>query len=83
VTVVPAAVVSGGGGGGRGEQEGGQRGDGGGFGLHARPVGAYVIRGDEVSWEPAMDLNRTILVGQIVAVAALLVAGSVARRWRA
>ena len=83
VVVIPAASVVGGGGGGGGEQEDGQTGSGGGFGLHARPVGAYVIRGDVVSWEPAMDLNRTILVGQIVAVAALLVAGSVARRRRA
>jgi uncharacterized spore protein YtfJ len=82
VVVIPAAEVMGGGGGGSGEQEDGQSGSGGGFGLRARPVGAYVIRGDDVSWEPAMDLNRTILVGQIVGLAAVLVAGAVARRWR-
>jgi hypothetical protein len=43
VTVVPAAVVLGaGGGGGDSEDKGG-----GGFGLVARPAGAYVIRGDD------------------------------------
>ena len=81
IVVIPAAAVVGGGGGGGGEQDG-QAGSGGGFGLHARPVGAYVIRGDEVSWEPAMDLNRTILGGQLLALAALLVVRSVARRRR-
>ena len=45
VTVIPAATVMGGGGGGEGDQGDGQTGSGGGFGLRARPVGAYVIRG--------------------------------------
>ncbi|MEV7973129.1 hypothetical protein [Cellulomonas sp. NPDC089187] len=38
----------------------------GGFGTHTRPVGVYVIRDGEVSWQPAFDLNRVILGGQIV-----------------
>ena len=45
VTVIAAASVWGGGGGGRGRDQQGQEGQGGGFGLHARPVGAYVIKG--------------------------------------
>jgi uncharacterized spore protein YtfJ len=80
VTVIPAAAVMGGGGGGSGDQGDGTTGTGGGFGLRARPVGAYVIRGDQVSWEPAIDLSRVILGGQLVAVAALFVLRSIARR---
>jgi uncharacterized spore protein YtfJ len=73
VTVIPAARVQGGAGGGGGEGPEGQgKGSGTGFGLSARPVGAYLIRGDEVSWRPAVDLNRIILGGQIVAIVALL-----------
>ncbi len=59
VTVIPAAVVAGGGGGGSGEgKEPGQTGGGAGFGLGARPVGAYVISGDQVRWEPVVDVSR-------------------------
>ena len=79
VVVIPAAAVQGGGGGGGGEGDG-QSGSGGGFGLRARPVGAYVIRGEQVSWEPAMDLNRVILGGQLLALATVLVVRSIARR---
>ena len=56
VVVIPAAAVQGGGGGGGGEGDG-QSGSGGGFRLRAGPVGAYVIRGQQVSWERAMDLT--------------------------
>jgi uncharacterized spore protein YtfJ len=79
VVVIPAAAVHAGGGGGSGT-EGGQTGGGGGFGLRARPVGAYVLRGEQVSWEPVMDLSRVILGGQLLALAALLIVGKIARR---
>jgi uncharacterized spore protein YtfJ len=59
VTVVPAAAVRGGGGGGSDNENNG----GGGFGLQARPIGAYVIRGGEVEWEPAVDATRIALAG--------------------
>ena len=73
VTVIPVARVQGGAGGGGGEGPEGQgRGSGTGFGLSARPVGAYLIRGDEVTWRPAVDLNRIVLGGQIVTIVALL-----------
>ena len=78
--LIPAAMVMGGGGGGEGEQDEGQSGSGGGFGLRARPVGAYVVRDDQVTWQPAFDLNRVILGGQLVAVAALFVIRSILRR---
>jgi uncharacterized spore protein YtfJ len=82
VAVIPAAAIQGGGGAGGGEQPDGSTGGGGGFGLNARPVGAYVIRGEQVSWKPAMDLSRAILGGQLLALAALLVIRSLARRRR-
>jgi uncharacterized spore protein YtfJ len=58
VTLVPAAAVRGGAGGG-GDKEGDR---GGGFGIAARPVGAYVIRDGSVSWRPVVDLNRVLLL---------------------
>lgn len=80
VTVIPAARVQGGAGGGSGEGPNGQGGGGGtGFGVNAKPVGAFVVTGEDVSWRPAIDVNRAILGGQIVAILALLVARSIVR----
>ncbi|HEV8534163.1 MAG TPA: sporulation protein [Candidatus Limnocylindria bacterium] len=73
VTIIPAASVMGGGGGG-GDTQGNA---GGGFGIRARPAGAWVIKDGQARWQPALDLNRVILMGQIVAIVALLVARSV------
>jgi uncharacterized spore protein YtfJ len=72
-TIIPAAKVRGGGGGGGDSQENG----GGGFGLSASPAGAYIIREGKISWEPAIDVNRAILGGQIVAIVLLLVLRSI------
>jgi len=81
VVLIPAASVKGGGGGGEGEgTETTPSGRGGGFGLSARPVGAYQIRGDEVKWVPAVDVTRVILTGQAIAIVALLVLRSIVRR---
>ena len=68
--VVPAAAVRGGGGGGSDQSNNG----GGGFGLQARPVGAYVIRGGDVEWVPARDTTRlaAIVMGGVVLLALLL-----------
>jgi uncharacterized spore protein YtfJ len=78
VTVIPAARVQGGAGGGGGEGPEGQGGGtGSGFGMNARPAGAFVIKGDEVDWRPAIDVNRVILGGQLIAIAALLLARAV------
>jgi uncharacterized spore protein YtfJ len=76
LTIIPAAKVSGGGGGGGDAEHNG----GGGFGVRARPVGAYVIKDGEVRWEPALDLNRIILGGQIVAIFFLLVLRAALKR---
>ncbi len=71
VTVIPVAKVMGGAGGGRAPENGGS-GSGGGFGVVAAPAGVFVIKGDAVIWQPALDLNRVILGGQLVAIALLL-----------
>jgi uncharacterized spore protein YtfJ len=68
ITIVPTARVRGGGGGGGDAENNG----GGGFGLTARPVGAYVLKGGEVSWEPAVDVNRIATMGIIAGIVALL-----------
>lgn len=78
VTVIPAAKVRGGGGGGSGSGPNGE-GGGGGFGVSASPAGAYVIKDGTVRWEPALDLSRTIFMGQIVAIVALLTARSIVK----
>ena len=65
VIVIPAASVMGGGGGGEGEgnsPQGGGNGSGGGFGVRAKPLGAYVVKDGRVTWKPAIDLNRLILL---------------------
>ena len=59
-TVIPAAAVRGGAGG--GGEGGGDGGGGGGFGIVARPIGAYVIRDGGVSWRPAIDVNRVVVL---------------------
>ena len=86
VVVIPTATVAGGGGGGSGE------GDNAGAASRsvraaavasaamAKPAGVYVISGDTVQWQPAVDVNRIILGGQVVAVVLLLVLRSVLRR---
>jgi hypothetical protein len=43
----------------------------------ARPAGAWIIAGDDATWKPAVDVNRIVLGGQIVALAAIAVAGRV------
>ncbi len=94
LTVVPVANVMGGAGGGGGEApvpgaEGAAGSDesgpamgsgmGVGYGVRATPAGVYVIKDGDVRWEPAMDLTRIAIMGQIVAIVLLLVVRSVLR----
>jgi uncharacterized spore protein YtfJ len=74
-TVIPTAAIGGGGGGGADGAQGGA-----GFGMHGRPSGIFVLRGDQVSWKPAIDVNRIVLGGQFVAVSALLLIASLVLR---
>ena len=86
VIVVPVAKISGGGGGGGGSgpaEEGREAGGGGGgFGVTASPAGVFVIRGGHVSWRPALDINKIVLGGQLLAIVALLAARSVLTAYR-
>jgi uncharacterized spore protein YtfJ len=67
LTVIPAATLRGGGGGGGDKEHNG----GGGFGLQARPAGAFVIRDGTVEWRPAIDVDR-LLRGALATAAGLL-----------
>lgn len=78
IVVIPAAVVYGGGGGGVG-QVAGVPSDGGGFGLLARPTGAFVVTGGTARWVPALDVNRLGVVAGVVAVVWLLARRASAR----
>ncbi|MFG6192085.1 spore germination protein GerW family protein [Nonomuraea sp. JJY05] len=85
VVVIPVArVVQGGGGGdGRGRGESGEGGgSGGGFGFSATPAGVFVVKDGEVSWRPAVDVNRIVLGGQIVLIVAALTVRSILKKRR-
>jgi uncharacterized spore protein YtfJ len=94
ITVIPVASVMGGAGAGGGTgaraqsagageeavEEGGEdSGYGMGYGLRATPAGVYVIKGGEVEWKPALDMNRLTLQRAGVAILALLVLRSIVR----
>ncbi|MBB2944451.1 putative spore protein YtfJ [Actinoplanes lutulentus] len=57
-------------------------GSGGGFGFSARPAGVYVIKDGSVTWRPAVNVNAIVAGGQLVLLAAFLVARSIIRGHR-
>jgi len=94
VTVIPVANVMGGVGAGGGTGVGprpanadgevvgdavADSGYGMGYGLRATPAGVYVIKGGEVEWKPALDMNRLTLQRAGVALVGLLVLRSIVR----
>jgi uncharacterized spore protein YtfJ len=72
LTVIPAAVVGGGAGGGSGQDDKGQEGGGGGFGMGGRPAGAFVVHDGQVSWRPAVDPNRIVVMVGLAVIAYLV-----------
>ncbi|GAA1012937.1 hypothetical protein Aple_015690 [Acrocarpospora pleiomorpha] len=72
VTIIPAAAIRGAGGFGNGNGNQGT-GEGGGA-ITARPIGAYVIKDGKARWEPALDVGRLILGGQLLAALLALLA---------
>ncbi|WP_231992921.1 sporulation protein [Nocardia seriolae] len=78
-TVVVAAAVAGGGGGGGGTDKECQEGSGVGFGIGAKPVGAFVLKDGRVDWKPALDVNRLVLVAGRVVVAILIAGARIVR----
>jgi uncharacterized spore protein YtfJ len=89
VAIIPVAVIRGGGGGGGGEGDSGVNGmkgtgsgGGMGFGVDARPVGVYVVKDGEVTWQPAIDVMRIIIGGQLLGLVAILTVRGLLRRRR-
>jgi uncharacterized spore protein YtfJ len=78
VVVLPAAKIRGGAGGGVGPEDT-DSGAGGGFGMTTTPVGAFIIRDGNVTWRPAIDINKIVMGGQIVAIVALLTIRSIVK----
>jgi uncharacterized spore protein YtfJ len=72
VSVIPVAKVSGGGGGGQGNGPEESTGEGGGFGMSAKPAGVYVVANGKVRWEPAVDITKIVVGAQMLAFLALL-----------
>jgi len=66
VTIIPVARMGGGGGAG-GPKEG--RGKGYGFGI--QPMGVFVVKGDNFSWQPAVNVNAIITGAFVVAIVAM------------
>lgn len=75
VVVIPATTVFGGGGGGAAETL--PLREGAGFGVLARPAGAFVLRDGSAKWVPAVDVTR---LGLVAAVAVVAVAKVFAKR---
>ncbi|HLS24415.1 MAG TPA: spore germination protein GerW family protein [Beutenbergiaceae bacterium] len=91
-TIIPVAKVMGGSGMGYGSGGGGDRhgdggphaegsGGGGGYGTRVKPLGVYSVRDGKVTWQPAIDVNRAIIGGQVV-MAVFIVAFACLRRVR-
>jgi uncharacterized spore protein YtfJ len=70
VTIIPVARVSGVGGAGGGTGHEGE-GSGHGYALKSEPVGVYVIKDGQVSWQPAVDPNRIVAGAFLVGVIAI------------
>ena len=76
LTIIPAASVWGGAGGGGGPADSG---GGVGYGVRARPVGAFVIKDGEVNWKPALDETRIALRGMLIPIVGMIVARSIVK----
>jgi uncharacterized spore protein YtfJ len=81
ILVVPVARIRGGAGGGSGSDGTNEEtGSGGGAGFDAKPAGVFVVKLDSVTWQPALDITRIVIGGQLVAVVLALVLRSIFRR---
>lgn len=83
ILIVPVARIRGGAGGGSGTGAGATNdvsNSGGGGGFDAKPAGVFVLKGGSVSWQPALDVTRIVIGGQVVTVVLALVVRSILRR---
>jgi uncharacterized spore protein YtfJ len=83
VLVIPVANIRGTFGGGEGTPSAADStrlsGWGGGGAWSATPAGTYVLKNGEMSWIPAVDANRSILLGCLTGIVSLLVVRSIVR----
>ena len=79
--LLPVARVGSRGGAGGGPSAVGRqtRGTGGGFGVSAKPLGVYVLRDGKARWLPAVDVNKIIVGGQLLAAVGMLIGATVLR----
>jgi uncharacterized spore protein YtfJ len=83
VTIIPVARVTGGGGGGTGTApRNAEIGTGAGYGFRAEPVGIYVVRGDEVAWQPAVNANKVIGGAFVIAICGIFGAPPIIKQLR-
>ena len=88
VVVIPVARIGGMAGAGTGNRsdtgtsEGAGKSEGAGFSMRVAPVGVFVIRNGTVRWRPAVDINKIIFGGQVVAIVALLTVRSIVKATR-
>jgi uncharacterized spore protein YtfJ len=75
ILIIPAAKIRGGGGGGSDSENNA----GGGWGMTAKPVGAFVVRDGNVTIEPAVDVNRVVGLGVLAFIVAIWSWRSVAK----
>ena len=75
VTLIPVARVRGMGGQGSGEGPNAQgKGEGSGFAMTAKAMGTYVVKGQDVKFVPAIDVNRFFATfGFVIAALALFI----------
>lgn len=79
VMLVPVARVRGGAGGGSGGPPG-EEGTGGGGGIDATDLGVFVVKDGKVTWQPAVDVTKLAIGGQLFALVFILVVRSILRR---
>jgi uncharacterized spore protein YtfJ len=79
VMLVPVARVRGGAGGGSGGPPG-EEGTGGGGGIDATGLGVFVVKDGKVTWQPAVDVTKLAIGGQLFALVFILVVRSILRR---
>jgi uncharacterized spore protein YtfJ len=80
LTLIPVAKVRGAGGLGTGEGPNAQgKGAGAGFALTSRALGTFVIKGEDVRFVPAVDVNRVTLIGGAIAFAVIVFLGLIPR----
>jgi uncharacterized spore protein YtfJ len=65
--------------GGRTARRRGGEGAGGGLGWTGQPCGVFVLHDGQVSWRPALDVNRLVTAAAAVSIAALLTARAIVR----